>query len=418
MKLVWKDDVLPRPLKWAAAFALLFLCAAPIPHSIAVRQIGLNLAVVIVVFFSGRKALSELFSALPLKAVFLAWLALALLSIAWAVEPAYAAREVKNEVLYPFLAFFVFFAVSRGGQQLQLFYVCALSVLLGAALSSGWARLATGEATAPAYLFNGIGSYSTFLIALLPFGILVWVRAGTLMRVALLAAFVFMLAPLWYANTRTVWVAATVTMITLLMLVAARASTLGFRRRAAIGLIAVVVAMPMIFVNVLGKRQGMETRSLSDIAETTASGDPRPALWRLTVSKIGERPWTGYGYGTRALAIAFPEIPQANGELWHAHNVVLNFGIQLGLPGVVLVLTIFGAIVWRFWRIYRDRTDNAFTWLGAAGIALVVGVFTKNMTDVFFYRENALIFWALVGSVMGYYHYSRRAAPQAGSRAA
>lgn len=332
---------------------------------------------------------------------------LALVSIAWAVEPWYSAREVKNEVLYPFLAYFVFFAISRGGNQLQLFYAGALTVLFGAALSSGWARLTTGEATAPAYLFNGIGSYSTFLIALLPFGILIWVRAGVVMRVALLIAFVFILAPLWYAHTRIVWVAATLTMATLLSLVATRASTLGFRRRAAIGLIAVVFAMPAIFVEILGKRQGMETRSLTDIAQTTASGDPRPALWRLTMTKIGERPWTGYGYGTRSLAIAFPEIPRRNGELWHAHNVVLNFGVQLGVPGMILAVVIFGTILRRFWQIYRDRSDNAYTWLGAAGIALVVGVFTKNMTDVFFYRENALIFWALVGTVMGYYHHTR-----------
>jgi hypothetical protein len=32
----------------------------------------------------------------------------------------------------------------------------------------------------------------------------------------------------------------------------------------------------------------------------------------------------------------------------------------------------------------------------------VAGVFLKNMTDDFFVRENALLFWALVGMSLGY----------------
>mgnify|MGYP006866175926 CR=1 FL=1 len=39
--------------------------------------------------------------------------------------------------------------------------------------------------------------------------------------------------------------------------------------------------------------------------------------------------------------------------------------------------------------------------VGAAGLALVVGVVAKNMTDDFFVRHNALLFWSLTGAALG-----------------
>lgn len=407
MKLIWHEQKTPPALYAALGFAALFLCATPTPHSLALRQGSFVIAALILLFSTDRKELAATFAALPLKGVFAAWGALAVLSLLWAVAPAYSAGEIKAEVIYPFFAYAVFFALARGGIQLRILYSALIATLVAIAAASAWLRLTTGNVTDAAWIFNGIGSYSTLVVVALPFFVLLWVRAGWVWRLSMLAALWLVLAPLWYANTRAAWVAIALALGTMLSLVAARAPTLHARGRLAIVLLTVAVALPVLFVDVLAKRQGMEGSDLSAIAETTANVDPRPALWRFAAEKIGERPLTGYGFGIRSFTYAFPEVPQKNVVLWHTHNLILEYAVQLGIPGVLLLFVIFGSVVHACWRIYGRSNDGGLIWLGAAGIALTIGVFAKSMTDIFFYRENGLLFWALIGTVLGYAHHSR-----------
>jgi hypothetical protein len=46
-------------------------------------------------------------------------------------------------------------------------------------------------------------------------------------------------------------------------------------------------------------------------------------------------------------------------------------------------------------------TDPGIAEIGAAGLALVAGVVVKNLTDDFFVRQSALLFWSLVGAGLG-----------------
>jgi O-antigen ligase len=38
-------------------------------------------------------------------------------------------------------------------------------------------------------------------------------------------------------------------------------------------------------------------------------------------------------------------------EFSHTHNLVLNYGISAGMPGMVAVLALFAALAWRFWQL-------------------------------------------------------------------
>jgi len=40
--------------------------------------------------------------------------------------------------------------------------------------------------------------------------------------------------------------------------------------------------------------------------------------------------------------------------------------------------------------------------MGICGIAVTIAMVTKNMTDDLFWRTDALLFWALVGLLLGY----------------
>jgi O-antigen ligase len=81
-----------------------------------------------------------------------------------------------------------------------------------------------------------------------------------------------------------------------------------------------------------------------------------------------------------------------------AHNVVLNYAMQIGIPGALALLLLFGALAWTFWC---NRANGADARIAATcGLILVVGVFTRNMTDDFFGRHGVLLFGALCGLLL------------------
>jgi len=45
-------------------------------------------------------------------------------------------------------------------------------------------------------------------------------------------------------------------------------------------------------------------------------------------------------------------------------------------------------------------------------MAMMAGVVVKNMTDIFFYRDNSLLFWSLVGLTLGYAKYREQRAKE------
>ena len=114
------------------------------------------------------------------------------------------------------------------------------------------------------------------------------------------------------------------------------------------------------------------------------------------------------------IAKAFPEMWGRPDWFWHAHNVVLNYGFQLGVAGILAVLGVFGGLFALWLRLVRVG-DAALRAVGIAGALLVLGVFARNMTNDFFQRDQALLFWALTGALAG---YAQSAGAGAGSASA
>jgi O-antigen ligase len=85
----------------------------------------------------------------------------------------------------------------------------------------------------------------------------------------------------------------------------------------------------------------------------------------------------------------------------HPHNLVFNYGISAGVPGMVAVLALFAALAWRFWQL-AFRGERVARLTGLAGAAMVAGVLARNMANDFFVRDGALLFWALAGMLFGY----------------
>jgi O-antigen ligase len=131
--------------------------------------------------------------------------------------------------------------------------------------------------------------------------------------------------------------------------------------------------------------------------------DSRPRVWKRVGEEILAHPLIGAGFGRAVLSKAYPALLSAEegAVYWHPHNLVLTYGIGAGVPGMVAVLALFASLAWRFWRL-AGRGERRARLAGLTGTAMVAGVLARNMTNDFFVRDGALLFWALAGMLFGY----------------
>jgi putative inorganic carbon (HCO3(-)) transporter len=125
--------------------------------------------------------------------------------------------------------------------------------------------------------------------------------------------------------------------------------------------------------------------------------DTRIALWPEIAERIAERPLLGHGFGRGILRESLQaELKTVDTHLWHAHNLFLEAWVQLGAPGFVLLLVVLASLVRRGWSYARDPDERTAA-CGMALLAVVAGMLVRNMTDSLLVRQNALLFWGVVG---------------------
>lgn len=391
--------------------AAVFLFTLPIPHTTSFRIAGMLLMALAVIATFRREA----FHALPLRAPFLAWAALALVSLTYAVNPRYSLSEVKAEILYSFLVYFSFYVLSARGLLWRAGLWSVFASLVTLSLTNIFLWKTAGDVDHPHYFYNGVGAYTTYLVTVFPFIILTLVTApvdAVIKWLLSIAALVF-LVPAYLTANRMFWVAlvtGTVVLSALLLV----SSKMRLQKIGVLATLAISLSLSaVLFYSSLERRLPTQADA-AQVLDKTIDIDPRPVLWRFVIDEIASHPERGVGFGILSFDYAYPQWEKKSGGiLFHAHNVFLDAGIQMGVPGILVVLWLFTAVLHEYWRLYQSD-ERVVQWIAACGIAMVVAVITKNMTDEFFRRDLALLFWALVGLSLGHGRYlidARRAPP-------
>jgi O-antigen ligase len=375
-----------------------FLFVVPMPHTVSLRLLALAFLVAASLVLAWRRGMPTL----PLKLPWMLWAGLALLSLLWAVNPDYSIGEISNEIVYTFLAFFVFYSQTREPERWNVWIACLIAALFATSVAAISAWHAGDPISERRWVYSGVGAYTTFAVTAFPFLMLTAVEARSkiLQGVLWLAALTVLVAALVGRN-RMFWLALTASMVVFFGLAALRARDARSRSELLLLMLVIVTASVASFREVLAEHGG----ALAD--------DPRWPLWRMAWDRFLEHPWLGQGFGLRSFYYAYPELTKVNGVYWHPHNLFLSYLTSMGLVGFSALVFLFFAIYRALWQVYQDR-DIAIARLGAAGLAMVTGVLIKNMTDVFFLRDNSLVFWSLLGMTLGYAAYRKRAHTAAG----
>ena len=370
--------------------SMLLLFVLPFPGTVALRLACLAVAFLVAIALWRKLAPPSI----PCKPALLAWIAVALLSLAWAVDPAYSLGEIKNEILYTMMAFVAFFAVTRDeADLLRLLLALAAGALLLCALALE-SRLRLGLWN-PEGLHGGSTAFAGYAIAVAPMLLLLGSRLGAAWsRAAVFALFLLIAATAFLALERIVWWALALQAVIALILLWRR-DILKLRAGMLVACVTGVVLLAAgIFLAAQQVRFG--TSSVGVVAEDIRLGQFGPVL-----NRIAESPAAGAGFGRGVLSKAHRDlIPKDKTQLWHAHNLFLNYGLEMGVPGMLALAWVFVSLLREYWRLYAGQ-DRAASLLGVAGLTLIAGMLLRNQVNDMFVRDEAILFWALNGMLLG-----------------
>jgi O-antigen ligase len=162
---------------------------------------------------------------------------------------------------------------------------------------------------------------------------------------------------------------------------------------ATLAVLVLAAASSALFVRVQDEREeGQTARALAS--------DPRLTLWPVVLDRVAQKPLTGYGFG-RGIERGTLREEAGESQLWHAHNLFLDLMLQTGLPGVLFFAFLLLALAREGWRCAREAEPAAAA-LGMALLGVLAGMVIRNLTDTLLVRQNALLFWGVMGVLLAW----------------
>jgi len=122
----------------------------------------------------------------------------------------------------------------------------------------------------------------------------------------------------------------------------------------------------------------------------------RLAHWQTAGEMIRYHPWTGVGFSNYEPTYSQYALMNWPIPLGHAHNYYLNVTAELGLPGLLAYLALWGAIVWQTLKALRNRSR----WERGLAVGLL-GAWTHlsvhHLFDNLYVNNTHVLFGALLG---------------------
>ncbi len=114
--------------------------------------------------------------------------------------------------------------------------------------------------------------------------------------------------------------------------------------------------------------------------------DMRMGIYQRALLIINDFPYTGIGMGTFSPVMAgfHPFFATGRSSVPHAHNLLLQIAVDLGIPGLLSWLAAFFLVFVSAWKVYRFGVTERDLWasgLGAGLLASQLGMMTQGLMD-------------------------------------
>ena len=141
---------------------------------------------------------------------------------------------------------------------------------------------------------------------------------------------------------------------------------------------------------------GSRIRSIIDFGET--SNSLRIEIWKKTLESIQEKPLLGVGIGNYPVVLGQDiRLARAGSS---AHNIYLHIAAEIGIPALLLAMSL---VIFIFVRLYRAYTNNYHPiqtpYVGAM-ILCLPWVLIYSLTDVALLDERALLLFTATISMV------------------
>jgi O-antigen ligase len=311
----------------------------------------------------------------------------AILSVAWAIDPDHALQRLNTPISL-FLLYLI--AVSVKPSRKELYYVCLLVVAGGvAAAVAGYlfgvelgprgihrGRLVVGDqASNP----NSLGAVLILPLALAAAGV---VGSRNLMQKLLSIGAVCVIgAGVFITMSRGALLSIAVT-----MLVFVYRSKVRWQSLVAVAmLLAMAVALPQAYFERAGKVFTGED----------ATGAGRTRIWKEGIEALGQFGIFGAGHGNYTLTYNLSD-DHALGGGKGAHNTYLAAWVELGIPGLVLLLAALGTYLWTLRKATRENAGVLLPAIEAAAFGILAGAFfADRLWSKSFWLLWILVTWAI-----------------------
>ena len=443
-----------RLQSWAGE-ALSVVCAVLLfvgmfDHMTAIKYIGIGILIAIVASFAIKSLLTNsprrAFPASPLLIALGVWSLWTLMSATWSVDAGATLHAWLDEVAYPLAAFYAFWLVGQSPlkQQRRLQNVAWATCLILAVMSVVYFHYLDPAELKPGlmHFYARVGHSSTLALMAIPLfatmaaktetrlrgltGMLFCVVIGgaTLNRFFWIALAVVAVVLLWPRSARErvrAWTALGALLLVTLVAVGF-SNKLRLMERAVTSVAASAVQVPsaapdmlrvvarapdtqlMVIENTPAPRPAtlIEQLRVASGVNRIMSSDVRPRIWAFYGSQVAEHPWIGIGFGKPLPSLAYgslipDDLFKLDGNVrTHAHNLFLNTLLQVGIVGLILQLAALGCLAYQFFAVRL-----IYPQLYRAGIALILGVLAKNLTDDFMWQSTMLMFWSYCGLLLG-----------------
>lgn len=252
------------------------------------------------------------------------------------------------------------------------------------------------------------------LVMLLPFPlVLLWRRHRWPSSLPLWPAFLAR----WLESYFTRFLLASLALILMLPMVAMTQSRGGWIATGLVLFVSLAFRLPLLWGSVplagLGLGWMVYQGRLGPLLDALGTGgavggwEERVEIWSRALYMIQDFPFTGIGAGTYhdVVSLLYPLfLISPNSIIPHAHNLLLEVAISLGLPGLVAFIAILIiAFVSGFGNVSDvDHKHRIEASLSAASLASLVGMLAHGMVDAtsWIIGWGALFPWAVIGILM------------------
>ena len=333
--------------------------------------------------------------------LFVIWI---LVTIPFAIDPAYSFTEWRKTVLEILMFYFVVNVVSNETHVRHIL----LAFMLGVISLSAFGivdHVVRGDSlfdksSHAASLTSSGMWFSTYLVMGVPFlWLLFQEREGRHATLYIGLLFVMIMTALFLSHTRGAWVAFLV-QLTVLGLMRAQ------HKWRTWGIVAVTCGVLLVGGALFKASQSNFPQLIPNVPLSNFSNmQIRLDIWRIVLDQVLAQPLLGYGYGNHTfqkineesntlITVGFRKYPLAD---FHVHNTWLSLAHEVGLPGLTLFALVLVVILRTALQGFQEGRGTFVENVGFCVLLSVVGMVTRNMFDAMFVGSLAYLFWLLTG---------------------